>query len=71
MTLEDENFVNIPKPVDTAVSSMEAVANEQPVVVEEVVEVKTTVVKPVNYEEKFKKFSSAKSISSDAFKDNE
>jgi len=69
LTLEDENFtnVNIAKPAE---SSM-AIANE-PVVVEEVVE--PIVVKPtptVSYEDKFKKFSSAKSISSDSFKDND
>jgi len=71
LTLEDENFTNvcITKPAETSM----AIANE-PVVVDEVVEVKPVVVKAtptVSYEDRFKKFSSAKSISSDSFKDND
>jgi len=61
----------MPKPDYSSASSMETVVEPVPAVVEEIVEVKTTVVKPVNYDEKFKKFSSAKSISSDSFRDNE
>ena len=74
LTLEDENFVNIDKPTDTAVSSMGALASE-PVVVEEVVEVKPVVVvkstPTISNEDRLKKFSGAKSISSDSFRDNE